>query len=152
MSLIEFSHPSRRADRGRRGRARRTPAPARAISLAVFAPITPSNVRHRPLLAWVLLFGLSVKTPRQSLREVIQGSGEAPGRCAAAFSAWSCGNLGLRPLVRPSCGFGPRRSDAHRDRSRPRTASDVIRPKESKGKLGCGGALEDHRLNSATDV
>ena len=34
-----------------------------ALPLAVVARITPSSVRHRPLLAWVLLFGLSVKTP-----------------------------------------------------------------------------------------
>ena len=78
--------------------------PVVAIPLAVFARITPSSVRHRPLLAWVLLFGLSVKTPWQLLREVIQGSAEAPGRFAAAFRAWSCGNLGLRPLVRTSGG------------------------------------------------
>ena len=118
--------------------------PVVAAPLVVFARITPSSVRHRPLLAWVLLFGLSVKTPWQSLREVIQGSAEAPARAVAAFSAWSCENSGLRPLVRTSAGFGPLRSDAQRDRRRPRTASVVIRPKGSKGKLGCREALEDY--------
>jgi hypothetical protein len=33
---------------------------------------------------------------------------------------------------------------AHRDRSRPGTASDLIRPQGSKGKLGCREALEDY--------
>ena len=39
-----------------------------------------------------------MKTPRQWLRGVIQGGAETPGRVAAAFSAWSCGNLGSGPL------------------------------------------------------
>jgi hypothetical protein len=78
-----------------------------AISLAVFARITPSSVRHRPLLAWVLLFGLSVKTPWQLLRGAVQGSAWAPGRFAAAFSAWSCGNPGSEPLRRSSVGVQP---------------------------------------------
>ena len=69
---------------------------------------------------------------------------EGPRRCAAGFRAWSSGSLGLPPLVRTSGGFGPRRPDAHRDRSRPRTASDVILPERAKGKVGCDGVLEDH--------
>ena len=50
----------------------------------------------------VLLFGLSVKTPWQFLRGVVQGSAWAPGRFAATFRAWSCGNPGSRPLRRSS--------------------------------------------------
>ena len=50
------------------------------IPRVVFARITPSSIRHRSLLAWVLLFGLSVKTPWQLLRGVVQGGAEAPGR------------------------------------------------------------------------
>ena len=49
-----------------------------ALPLAVFARITPSSVRHRPLLAWVLLFGLSVKTPWQWLRGVVRESPRRP--------------------------------------------------------------------------
>ena len=56
----------------------------------------------------MLLFGLSVKTPWQLLRGVVQGSGEAPGRFAA--------------------GFSPRVETTERGRSRLKTASDVIRP------------------------
>jgi hypothetical protein len=41
----------------------------------------------------VLPFGLSVKTPWQFLRGVIQGSAWAPERVAAAFSAWSVRTL-----------------------------------------------------------
>jgi hypothetical protein len=63
--------------------------PVIAIPLNVFARITPSSVRHRPILAWVMVFGLSVKTPWQLLRGLVQGSAEAPGRLAAAFRAWS---------------------------------------------------------------
>jgi hypothetical protein len=39
-----------------------------AIARSVLARIIPSSVRHRPLLARVALFGLSVKTPWQCLR------------------------------------------------------------------------------------
>jgi hypothetical protein len=57
-----------------------------AVMLSVLARITPSSVGHCPLLARVLLFGSSVKTPWQLLRGVVQESAEAPGRMAAAFS------------------------------------------------------------------
>jgi hypothetical protein len=36
---------------------------------------------------------LSVKTPWQCLRGAVQGSAKAPGRVAAAISAWSLGTL-----------------------------------------------------------
>jgi hypothetical protein len=63
-------------------------------ALAIFTRITPIECQTSPLLAWVLLFGLSVKTPWQFLRGLVQGGAEAPGRFAAAFRTWSRGNLG----------------------------------------------------------
>jgi hypothetical protein len=59
------------------------------VAFAVFTPISAPSVRHCSLLVWLLLFGLSVKTPWQSLRGVVHGGAEVPGRFAAAFSAWS---------------------------------------------------------------
>lgn len=58
-----------------------------AIPVTLFAWITPSSAGHRSLLTSVLPFGLSVKTPWQFLRGVVQGGAEAPGRFAAAFEA-----------------------------------------------------------------
>jgi hypothetical protein len=87
-----------RADRGRPGRARRTrAADRRRDPVHRTGADHPTERQTSPLLAWVLLFGLSVKTPWQFLRGLVQGSVEAPGRVAAAFSAWSCGNPGSEP-------------------------------------------------------
>ena len=47
-----------------------------------------------------------MKTPWQLLRGVIQGGTEAPGRVAAAFSAWSYENQGLTLLKQSGVGFG----------------------------------------------
>lgn len=73
----------------------------------------------------MLLFGLSVKTPWQLLRGVVQGGAEVPGRCAAAFRAWSYGNPRLGAIkaierwvsVRVLKKAGSRRSADH-DRRR----------------------------------
>ena len=104
------------------------------------------NARQRELrptaMGWASRLHSSCQDRLNSIEHVVGNQrieALARGSCAAAFTAWSCGNLGLQPLVRTSGGFGPRRSDAHRDRSRPRTASDRIRQRGSKGKkLGCG--------------
>ena len=42
------------------------------VAFAVFTRSSPSSVRHRSLLAWWLLFGLSLKTTWQSLRGVVR--------------------------------------------------------------------------------
>jgi hypothetical protein len=67
-----------------------------ALTRSVVARIIPSGVGHSSLLASMLLAGSSVKTPRQGLRGVIQGSAEAPGRIAAAFRRVVCANLARR--------------------------------------------------------
>ena len=59
-----------------------------AIPLTVFARITHRASDVAPSLLGALR-GLSVKTPWQLLRGVVQESAEAPGRVAAAVSAWS---------------------------------------------------------------
>lgn len=97
----------RRADRGRPGRARHTRGavrrhdPAHRISRGL-----PHQRQTSLPPCVVLLFGLSVKTPWQWLRGVVQGGAEAPGRLAAAFRA--CGNpapgrWATERWVRPAC-------------------------------------------------
>ena len=113
-----------------------------AIPLAVFARITPSSVGHRALLAWVLLFGLSVKTPWQLLR----GAGSGKRRSAGAFRRGVQGVVVWEPRlgaieaierwVRSAV------LDTPRDQQPTGAASLLIRSCSGDGKGGGGPALE----------
>ncbi|MGH9372153.1 MAG: hypothetical protein ACRD15_11540 [Vicinamibacterales bacterium] len=73
-----------------------------AIPVAVFARITPSSVRHRPpSLRGCWLFGLSVNTPWQFLRGVVQ---EAPKRRGVSPRRSERGRVGIQ--VRALLGDG----------------------------------------------
>jgi predicted transcriptional regulator len=66
-----------------------------------------------------------VKTPWQCLRGAVQGSAEAPGRFAAAFSAWSEVTV-LRAVEATARWFGLRASAPRWPGSRPKAASKTL--------------------------
>jgi hypothetical protein len=83
--------------------------------------------------AWALLraqlapVGWSVKTPWQCLRGVVQGSAEAPGRVAAAVSAWS--EVALLGAVEANERWPGLRASARRETSsRPGSCCDGYTP------------------------
>ena len=115
-----------------------------AIPLAVFARITPSSVRHRSLLAWRLLFGLSVKTPWQLLRGVIQ---EAPKRRGVSPRRSGRGRVGTRLGAAGATerGFGPRaltRIETAADQELLQTLYAPRGRRASWVEVGVGGSLE----------
>ena len=99
--------------------------PVVAITLGVFARIIPSSVRHRPLLAWVLLFGLSVKMPWQLLRGVFRRPPKRRGASARRPEPRRPVPGGDGPLgrSRSRCADGWRQPTWTRTSAAPRDAS-----------------------------
>jgi hypothetical protein len=102
-------------------------------SVAVFTRITPSSVRHRPSLlgaaAWVVREDALAVTARGG-----SGKRSIAGALRCGVQSVVVWESKFGPSWATDSGFSPRADTTQRGRSRPKTASDLIRPTPGRGK------------------